>query len=414
MVKLNPLTVGRAIRAPGCGLRAKSLRELALDLAPHKDELLRRWSEGFAAGPGTAALASDGDPKKGLKTELILTLDALEKGHLDRLWSELARSGEECARAGLPYEEVMMSFQIFKECCTAILQRVFHHDPVGLLKRYLILDRFAFLRLRHLAEAYFTTYLLLLQEKNQELLSAREQHARHLVRAEKLAALGQLAAGVAHELNNPLATIANYAEEMLDLTNEGPQKLASDADAVAHHLESVKSQIYRCKKITQDLLDLARTKAPHLDEVRLEDIIRRVVDVAGYQREAANLISVKIDPDLPRILSDPFQIEQIFMNLLRNAIDAVGPTGRIQVLAQAAGDRVVVEIQDDGCGIPPELMDRIFDPFFTTKPAGKGTGLGLAICYTLLQKLGGEISLASSPGKGTTARVVLPVEVGVS
>ncbi|MBI4861861.1 MAG: hypothetical protein HY815_16630 [Candidatus Riflebacteria bacterium] len=140
--------------------------------------------------------------------------------------------------------------------------------------------------------------------------------------------------------------------------------------------------------------------------------MRHVVEVISYSTSGMrkDVVTFQFAPELPAVRSDPTQLEQVFANLLSNAFDAIGPMGSVQVVGSLAGDRVAVEIRDDGCGILSENLHRVFDPFFTTKPAGKGTGLGLAICYTLVQKLGGEIQLWSTTGKGTTVRVTLPLE----
>ena len=230
-----------------------------------------------------------------------------------------------------------------------------------------------------------------------------------LVRAEKLSSLGRLASGLAHEINNPLASIAGYAEDLRDrLRASGPLDQAS-RDKVVEDLALIQEQAYRCKAITRSLLDFARQGPPRLAEADVNALVRQTADLlAAATRGARPRISTSLDQAVPAIVTDEAQLQQVLVNVLKNALDATEAGGAVEVTTVRDGDRVAITIRDGGCGIPPEHLPKIFDPFFTTKPAGVGTGLGLAITYRILEVLGGTIAVESRPGQGTTVRIALP------
>ncbi len=234
-----------------------------------------------------------------------------------------------------------------------------------------------------------------------------------LVEAEqpnKLASIGRLAAGVAHEINNPLAIInqkAGLVQDFIEMSENLQFK-----ESMENALAGIQSSVERCKKITHRLLGFARQTDVKVEEVDLNVMIRDVVDFLA--REAAyNKIKIvfDLDQDISNIYSDRGQLQQIFLNITNNAIDAIGKNGQI-TLSSSQVDQETVQIQiiDDGPGMPSEVQQRIFDPFFTTKETGKGTGLGLSIVYGLINKLGGNINVTSELNKGTTFSITLPVK----
>ncbi len=241
-----------------------------------------------------------------------------------------------------------------------------------------------------------------------EILKVHQQlEATHhqLVQAEKIASLGRMAAGVAHEINNPLAGILIYAELLARELEPHP--------ALRENIQVVIQQTMRCQQIVNRLLDFSRHS---LGQKRLFDpneVIRNCIDLVHHQAFFHNIkILQELDPGLPQIIGDPGQIQQVFTNLLLNAADAMNGSGTITVSSHPARGAEGVELQfaDTGCGIPPEVRDKIFEPFFTTKPPGKGTGLGLSIVYGVIQRHGGTIQADSLPGCGTTFTVTLPLE----
>ena len=236
---------------------------------------------------------------------------------------------------------------------------------------------------------------------HQELEATHHQ----LVQAEKIASLGRMAAGVAHEINNPLAGILIYAELLARELDQQP--------TLRENIEIVINQTMRCQQIVNRLLDFSRHS---LGQKRLFDpneVVRNCVDLVSHQAFFHNIqIRQELDPSLPQIIGDPGQIQQVFANLLLNAADAMNGSGAITVSSQRTpgGEGVEVRFTDTGCGIPPEILDKIFEPFFTTKPPGKGTGLGLSVVYGVIQRHGGTIQAESLPGYGATFTVTLPRE----
>jgi signal transduction histidine kinase len=230
-----------------------------------------------------------------------------------------------------------------------------------------------------------------------------EESQAQLLQAEKIASLGRLAAGVAHEINNPLAGILIYAEIL--------KRDLEDAQA-RENLEVIIDQTVRCQQIVTRLLEFSRQSLGERTLFDLNEIINRCVELIGHQPLFHNIeINRLLDPELPQIIGDPGQLQQVFTNLLLNAADAMNGQGKITITTRPApsSDGVILILTDTGPGIPSEIKDKIFEPFFTTKPPGKGTGLGLSIVYGVLQRHGGSIEVDSPPGGGTTFTVKLPL-----
>jgi signal transduction histidine kinase len=225
-----------------------------------------------------------------------------------------------------------------------------------------------------------------------------------LIQTRKLAAIGTLAAGVAHELNNPLNNIYLSTQVLV-------RELGDDAPAAVKGMtEDILGQTVRVKKIVADLLEFARGREPHVREVELNGLITGAYSrtrTAGGGREVR--FTLDSDPDGVRIIADPIQLEQVFINLFANAMDAMGENGAISVKVAATPDVVTVRVADTGKGIPAGSVERIFEPFYTTRD--RGTGLGLAIVFSIIKKHYGEITAASEEGKGTTFTITLPRSV---
>jgi signal transduction histidine kinase len=224
---------------------------------------------------------------------------------------------------------------------------------------------------------------------------------RQLVRSEKLAAIGQLVAGVAHELNNPLASIVGYAELMSDDVPAGP---------VRQKLEKLTREAHRMKRIIENLLRFARQNNLEKKSANIEALLHEVLALREYHIRNNDVeVKLQIEPDLPQVALDEDQFKQILLNLLNNAIDALEFVGQKRICIDAArhGDRVFVRFEDTGPGFAD--VNRAFDPFYTTKPVGKGTGLGLSICYGIVKEHGGEIYAVNTMPAG--ARVVLELPI---
>jgi two-component system NtrC family sensor kinase len=224
-----------------------------------------------------------------------------------------------------------------------------------------------------------------------------------LVHAEKLAAVGQLVSGVAHEVNNPLTAILGFADLLMENT-ELPETARKD-------LRVILQEAQRTKQIVQNLLSFARQMPPQRKPVQLNAILRRTVQLRAYDFHSHGIeVTEQLDQDLPSVIGDSHQLQQVFLNILNNAYDAVRETGRparIEIMTARLGSFVEVSFRDNGLGI--SYPDRIFDPFFTTKEVGKGTGLGLSICYGIVREHGGEILCHNNPdADGATFIVRLP------
>ena len=224
-----------------------------------------------------------------------------------------------------------------------------------------------------------------------------------LVQSEKLSAVGEFVAGVAHELNNPLAAVMGFSEMLKD----------ADVDEdLRRHLDLIFKSALRCRKIVQSLLSFARRHQPERKPVAVNKLIDEVLEIVAYQLRTSNVeVVCQFAPRLPLVLADGHQIQQVVLNLINNArqaIEAHQASGRITIRTDMQEVVIRIAIQDNGPGIAPENLTRIFDPFFTTKEVGKGTGLGLSLCYGLIREHGGNITVSSEPGKGATFTIELP------
>jgi len=252
--------------------------------------------------------------------------------------------------------------------------------------------------------AYRVTDVLIGRMKESE--ERREMALRQVEHSQKLSSIGRLAAGVAHEINNPLAIINEKAGLVQDI-------MAREADfparvKIAAQVESILYAVERCRGITHRMLGFARRMDVSIEDIDVGEIIK---ETAGFlSNEAMHRkvdVRLEIDPELPRIQSDRSQLQQVFLNLFNNALAAVADGGRIVTTAREAGDSVEISVRDNGCGMSDETLKHIFEPFFTTKK-GKGTGLGLSITYGIIKRLGGDIAVESEQGVGTTLIITLP------
>jgi signal transduction histidine kinase len=224
-----------------------------------------------------------------------------------------------------------------------------------------------------------------------------------LVRTEKLAAMGTLAAGVAHEVNNPLASISSLIQMMQ--SNDGLDEKTKD------NLRLISTQIQRISQVTRDMMDFARARPAAKSSVDINKVIETTLRLASFDKAFQKLkLTKRLEKNLPQIYADGDQIQQVFLNLLLNARDAMPDGGEIFVETSNKLNEIIVEITDSGIGIKDDDVKKIFDPFFTTKPTGKGTGLGLAVCYGIITAHNGKIEVLSNESGGTSFLVALPVK----
>ncbi len=244
-----------------------------------------------------------------------------------------------------------------------------------------------------------------------ELQREADRTRAQLAHAAKLASVGELAAGIAHEINNPLAVINEQAGLVKDLmdpsfgTPTAPEELTG-------HLDSIQSAVFRCRDITRKLLGFVRQTDLDLKYQNANDLIDDVVDgLLGREIVVSNIEVVKdYDPTLTPLLTDANQLEQVILNIINNGVDALeGQPGRISIATWKEDNHIKIAIRDTGKGMTEDQLENIFVPFYTTKDVGKGTGLGLSVSYGIIKSLGGTIEVESRPGKGTTFTITLPI-----
>ncbi|HEX3034679.1 MAG TPA: ATP-binding protein [Thermodesulfobacteriota bacterium] len=238
-----------------------------------------------------------------------------------------------------------------------------------------------------------------LEESNKALLNTQ----RELIASEKLASLGKLSAGVAHEIGNPLSAIRSYAEVL-------KKGYVLQDEKRTQFLTSIDKEVGRINVIIRSLLDYSRPKSFELKRVNINGIVKDTVEMIKNQGLLKNIdFRLELSPEFAYINADVNQLSQVLINLILNAKDAIRQDGMIAVSSRKiSDDRVEIEVKDNGIGIPDEIKDKIFDPFFTTKEPGKGTGLGLSVSQRIVQTFGGEIAVESEPGQGARFKVTFP------
>jgi two-component system NtrC family sensor kinase len=244
-----------------------------------------------------------------------------------------------------------------------------------------------------------------IRERDEKL---KEETQQQLIQTEKLAAIGRLAAGVAHQINNPLTSVLTRTELLLRKAQEGQQK---------EDLEVVISEANRCSQIVKGLLDFSRQTIPRKEPFSLNQIVSDAVSLIRTQARFSNVEIVEdYAADLPSVVVDQSQLREVLLNIGLNALDAMPGGGSLRLSTSRSADRgsVRVTVEDTGAGIPQEHIPRLFDPFFTTKERGKGTGLGLAVSYGIVQAHAGSIEVESIAGKGSKFTIVLPLNASTA
>jgi len=231
-----------------------------------------------------------------------------------------------------------------------------------------------------------------------------------LVQSDKMAAIGKMAVGVAHEINNPLAVIIQVTGWMEDLLMDEEFKKSKSYQEYKNAIKDIEDHVERARKVVHSMLGYARKMEPHFEDVDVNETLNQTISLLENYARINNIeIRLALSPDLPIIASDQAQLQQVFFNLISNAIDAIGNDGLIVVKSLKADSKIVVSITDNGPGISEDQQKKVFDPFFTSKEMDKGTGLGLWVSYSIIEKMGGTITLKSEIGKGTTFTVTIPI-----
>lgn len=242
----------------------------------------------------------------------------------------------------------------------------------------------------------------------------KEMMNQQVIETGKLASIGELAAGIAHEINNPVAIMVEEAGWIQDLLEEEDLRKSNNLEEFERSLRQIRNQGKRCKEITHKLLSFARKTDARIQEIHINNVVEEIVELSLQMAKYNNVsIEKNLRQGLPSINGSPSEMQQVLLNLINNAIDAMAKTGGTitvgTALIEGEKDYIVIQVKDTGPGIPQANLSRIFDPFFTTKPVGKGTGLGLSICYGIIQKIGGNIDVESSVGVGTVFTIRIPV-----
>ena len=237
-----------------------------------------------------------------------------------------------------------------------------------------------------------------------------EMMNQQVIETGKLASIGELASGIAHEINNPVAIMVEEAGWIGDLLEEEEFRESENLDEFNRAILQIKSQGKRCKEITYKLLSFARKTDSRVQPLQMNDLINELVELSRQRAKYNNVgIEVSLDNNLPFIQASQTEMQQVLLNLINNAIDAMGNEGgKLSITSSCDSDKITIDVADDGPGIPRAILGRIFDPFFTTKQVGKGTGLGLSICYGIIKKMGGDINVKSVGDLGTTFSIRIP------
>jgi len=283
-------------------------------------------------------------------------------------------------------------------------KKYIHHEDYVAFRDRLLAIVFSCMVVSIIVVYTLVVFLTDLIRKSDDMQFGVLQEAEH---TDRLVSIGRLAAGVGHEINNPLAIInqkTGLVEDLLSITPDFEHK-----QMISESLKSIQQSVNRCKAITHRLLGFARRSDITSENLQVNLIIKEVLGFLENSMMHSRIkVELQLQENLPDIESDHLQLQQVFLNIINNAIDAIGKDGIITILTHLVAGEVRVVIQDNGPGIPDEIRPHIFEPFFTTKETGKGTGLGLSITYGLIKKLGGDITVRSHLGQGTAFTITIP------
>ncbi|MCF6092479.1 ATP-binding protein [Microaerobacter geothermalis] len=297
----------------------------------------------------------------------------------------------------------------FCESCPALTKEIVLEDSKEIVTTRVIRGKTRYFRhqvfVLHSSKQEHSSYLEVIED-----ITEKREMELMVHQADKLAAIGLLASGLAHEINNPLGVLSIYSEDLQDRLKEEDVNQLYQSGEIERYLETIQKQIDRCKTITQNLLNFSRKSTKELEPVSVHETINEVTVLLHHKIKKNHiLLEQNFASKDPLVLAKSGEIHQVILNILTNAIDAVeGKQGVIQISTYDAKGKLYIEIKDNGIGITEEERKRVFEPFYTTKPPGKGTGLGLSVCYGLIKNLGGNIYLESTWKKGTLVRLEFP------
>ncbi len=360
------------------------------------------------------------------KKEWERTFDAIT----DMVWIEDGRQRVLRANHALLARTGYSKTELTSRLCAALLEKIGITVTGGCLcSETLSCKRPSFQELKNMTGGIFHFWAYPLIDEEGRLyaivhylkdVTAQKRIEQQLIRTDKLASLGTLVAGIAHEINNPLGIIAGYSEALLDRAQDGALTGLPEFEDFPEYLKTIHSEIFRCKGILKSLLEFARPSAGTFREIDINELIKEVLLLLKHRTaRLKHTLALDLNREVPKIYADAGSLRQLLMNLLLNAIYFTPEGGSIFIktglddAAQGPGlagcpNRVRLSVRDTGEGIPGDLIGKIFDPFFTTKPVGEGTGLGLTICHKIVEEHRGAIDVESEPGKGATFTITLP------
>ncbi len=360
------------------------------------------------------------------KKEWERTFDAIT----DMVWIEDGRQCVLRANRTLLSKTGFSLMEITGKMCGEVLKRIGITSRKCLCSDTMATKRPSFLELKGAAGSIFHFWAYPLTDDEGQLyaivhylkdVTAQKRLEQQLIRADKLASLGTLVAGIAHEINNPLGIIAGYSEALLERAKEKSLLKIKEFEDFPEYLETIHNEMFRCKGILRTLLEFAKPHGGTFRELDINELIKEVILLVHHKAAKLNHnIECRLNRELPKIKADPGSLRQLFMNIIINSLYFTPEGGNIVIATKMGGvssdqrlggrEMIEVSISDTGPGIPGDILDKIFDPFFTTKPVGDGTGLGLAICHKIVEEHNGVIVVESEAGKGATFLIRLPAK----
>jgi len=360
------------------------------------------------------------------KKEWERTFDAIT----DMVWIEDGRQQVIRANHALLARTGFSKAEIADKLCAELLEKIGVVPPHACLcQDTLTGKRPSFQELKSLGGSIFHFWAYPLMDEEGRLyaivhylkdVTAQKRLEQQLIRSDRLASLGTLVAGIAHEINNPLGIIAGYSEALLDRSREQALTGISEFGDFPSYLKTIHHEIFRCKSILKSLLEFARPSGGTFREIDLNELIKEVLLLLKHRTaKLQHTLELDLDREIPKIHADAGSLRQLLMNLLLNALYFTPEGGTIWIRTESEDPgaenrfgaglaRVRLSVRDTGAGIPADVIEKVFDPFFTTKPVGDGTGLGLTICHRIVDEHGGTIDVKSEPGRGTTFVITLP------